>query len=400
VTGGYTGGPYGWGGYSMGYKFTPTQPGAVTQLGRFRGAYNDGSTIKLWDAANGNLLATANVTGTNWSYADITPVALTVGHEYWVTTYGGANVYYYIMPYEPYAVDGVKIIGGSYYWGDGMPTDYGYGVAYGMPDIHFERPSNVYLVQGNDGGFFRYDVTLNQWASLGKAPPQGGKWKSGSFLTSDGDHTIYAHRAECSPCELWAYDVTSGSWSQLSGMPGAKSQAGGCGDWYDGGIYAMKGANTNEFWRWDASAQWNALDPIPGVGVGMGADIVSHGRGAFFALKGGNTRELWVYVYVPEQLEGVQSSVTGRVEDAGMSLTLTPSPLVGNVLRIGYSLNQAGPASVTLFDVSGRAVAKRGFVAVRAGQLPLDLRRLSAGVYLVRLDDGHQSVVQKLVVQR
>jgi len=85
---------------------------------------------------------------------------------------------------------------------------------------------------------------------------------------------------------------------------------------------------------------------------------------------------------------------------AGMSLILSPSPLAGNVLHVEYSLTQAGPASVTLFDVSGRPVATRRFVADRSGELPLDLRSLSGGVYLVRLDDGRQSVVQKLVVQR
>lgn len=95
--------------------------------------------------------------------------------------------------------------------------------------------------------------------------------------------------------------------------------------------------------------------------------------------------------------------ISGRVEmepSAGMSLTLLPSPLVGNVLHIEYSLNQAGPASVTLFDIRGRAVARRDFTGAGAGKLPLDLRLLSGGVYLARLDDGHQSVVQKLVVQR
>ena len=95
--------------------------------------------------------------------------------------------------------------------------------------------------------------------------------------------------------------------------------------------------------------------------------------------------------------------ISGRVEmepSAGMSLTLSPSPLVGNVLHMGYSLTQAGPASVTLFDIRGRAVATRSFVADRSGELPMDLRRLSGGVYLARLDDGHRSVVQKLVVQR
>jgi len=84
----------------------------------------------------------------------------------------------------------------------------------------------------------------------------------------------------------------------------------------------------------------------------------------------------------------------------GMRLELWPTPLAGDVLHVEYSLNWAGPAVVTLFDVSGRPVATHRFVADRAGELPLDLRRLSTGVYLTRLDDGRQSVVQKLVVQR
>jgi hypothetical protein len=96
---------------------------------------------------------------------------------------------------------------------------------------------------------------------------------------------------------------------------------------------------------------------------------------------------------------GIQDRVESQ-PPAGISLTLLPSPFVGNVLHIEYSLTHAGPASVTLFDIRGRAVATRSFVADRSGELPMDLRRLSGGVYLARLDDGHRSVVQKFVVQR
>ncbi len=95
--------------------------------------------------------------------------------------------------------------------------------------------------------------------------------------------------------------------------------------------------------------------------------------------------------------------ISGRVEmepHVGMSLALSPSPLAGNVLHVEYSLNQAGPASVTLFDIRGRAVARRDCSGASAGKFPMNLRLLSGGVYLMRLDDGHRSVVQKLVVQR
>jgi hypothetical protein len=136
VTGGNIYGPVGWGSYSMGYKFTPTQSGAVTQLGRYRGSYSEQSTIKLWDASNGNLLASANVSGSGWSYANITPVMLTVGQNYWVSTYSGTNVYYYSMPYVPYTVNGVQIITGGYGYGDMMPNSEVGSTVYGMADIY------------------------------------------------------------------------------------------------------------------------------------------------------------------------------------------------------------------------------------------------------------------------
>jgi hypothetical protein len=97
------------------------------------------------------------------------------------------------------------------------------------------------------------------------------------------------------------------------------------------------------------------------------------------------------------------SGITGRdaVEPhAGMSLILTPSPLADGVLQVEYNLNKSGPASVTIFDVLGRPVAKRDFTEADAGEFQLGLRSLSAGVYLVRLDDGRSAVSQKLVVQR
>jgi len=97
------------------------------------------------------------------------------------------------------------------------------------------------------------------------------------------------------------------------------------------------------------------------------------------------------------------SGVSGRAEmepRAGMSLTLLPSPLAGNVLRVEHNLTRPGPASVTLFDVSGRVAFICDFIGTRAGELAFDLHSLGAGVYLVRLEDGHQNVARRLVVRR
>ncbi len=85
---------------------------------------------------------------------------------------------------------------------------------------------------------------------------------------------------------------------------------------------------------------------------------------------------------------------------SGIGLKPFPNPHVGNILHVGYSLNQVGPAEVSLFDIRGRVILVRDFAGCRDGVLPLDLGGLNGGVYVVRLDDGRSAATQKLVIQR
>jgi hypothetical protein len=155
--------------------------------------------------------------------------------------------------------------------------------------------------------------------------------------------------------ELFAYDVNGDTWwsQHLDGMPFynsvtgkyKKSSEGGCGTWYDGHLYALKGNNTGELWRYSPPTEttpagtWTALDTIPRVGstgkkkwIKGGADIVSNGDGVFYALKGNNCLEFWCYVPTAETpgfgsyarnspWRGTDGAETGLAE--GMS-ALTP----------------------------------------------------------------------------
>jgi hypothetical protein len=56
-------------------------------------------------------------------------------------------------------------------------------------------------------------------------------------------------------------------------------------------------------------------------------------------------------------------------------------------------------AKVTVFDVTGRTVYEFGFVASGTGTRSVDLRGLSAGVYLVRFEAAGNNLSQKLIVQ-
>jgi hypothetical protein len=268
----------------------------------------------------------------------------------------------------------------------------------------------VYLLKGHSGEFYRYNVSTGEWEERQHAPPDKHNelWKAGSFITFDGDRTIYAHRSFAN--EVWTFDVVDQEWSgaPMSGMPGVQSQDGGCGDWYRFGVFALKGGDTREFRAYLADpGVWFDLDDMPKKGVNKqprnvfwGADIVSHGCGAFFALKGHDTPEFWRYVLVPGRLNGGQDAGLGNV-DAGLpAMVLASSPFAGRAMGIRYSLPVRGPAHFTVLDVAGREVLRRDIIGERVGRCDLDLQGVSAGVYIVRLSSTAGDTKRKLVIQR
>jgi hypothetical protein len=83
-----------------------------------------------------------------------------------------------------------------------------------------------------------------------------------------------------------------------------------------------------------------------------------------------------------------------------VGLAFAPNPLVSGRVTLRYSLPKAGAASISVYDVTGRSVLSRSLVATRTGAVSLDVRSLSAGIYLVRLDADQYTTTSKLVVQR
>ena len=136
--------------------------------------------------------------------------------------------------------------------------------------------------------------------------------------------------------------------------------------------------------------------------VKYGAKLVGLGNGAFFTLKGNKTVEMWRYV-IPMAMAGAngpeRSGVMGRRTQLPLGVTVAPNPLTGKRATLRYSLPKAGPAQLSVFDVSGRTVQSVSLVASRTGAVNLDLRSLSAGIYLVKFEADSYSATQKLVVQ-
>jgi hypothetical protein len=170
----------------------------------------------------------------------------------------------------------------------------------------------AYLLKGGGCEFYRYDPVTG-WSQPLADAPQGAHayWKKGSWLAYGGGDYIYALKAMYR--EFYRYNLNTGLWSTngelepmpLEGSAGSKKPGvGGCGahDYVNNVIYALKGKNQREFWRYSVlNNRWIEVQAIPsgssGKRVKDGGDIVyAPSLGAFYVLKGNRTNEFWRYV--------------------------------------------------------------------------------------------------------
>jgi len=280
----------------------------------------------------------------------------------------------------------------------------------------------VYLLKGYKNEFYRYNTATDSWQTMTSAPVGGKeKWDKGSWLVEKKapgpppkPYTIYAHKAKYH--EFYAYNTANDSWSPaLQPMPTAgsagnkKSKDGSCAALLDDSIYALKGGNTREFWRYSIlDNAWAERETIP-TGpfkkkVKAGSDIVTVGD-VLYATKGNKSNELWMYtpsayLFEPPRHDGVLAKATGsRVSRVEVS----PNPLTSGFVTVHFTrpLESSNPRILlSIYNVAGQWIAAQTFVTGRSGVLSLDLRHLSNGVYLLEFSSGGFAVAQKLIVER
>lgn len=92
--------------------------------------------------------------------------------------------------------------------------------------------------------------------------------------------------------------------------------------------------------------------------------------------------------------------IAGENAAAGRpSVSIAPNP-IGRSATARYSLPKAGLVTFDLYDVTGRKVLTQTITAGPPGSAKLDLRKLKAGVYTVKVKANGYSTTQKLVVER
>jgi N-acetylneuraminic acid mutarotase len=98
-------------------------------------------------------------------------------------------------------------------------------------------PNDAYLysLKGNNTfEFYQYNTAHNNWLSRESIPAVGhsGKKKAvkkGAALALATDSTVYAAKGN-NTCELWRYDPLGDSWTQRADVPtGSRATREGCG---------------------------------------------------------------------------------------------------------------------------------------------------------------------------
>jgi hypothetical protein len=297
---------------------------------------------------------------------------------------------------------------------------------------------SVYAIPASGTNYFwRYDIANDSWdyprdaANYPVDVPYGQNgvrckygsdlsWLNGKLYVLKGSGTL----------EAYGYNHIDTAWTDTLDVvtflgPRLRRVKSG-GSLVAGGdrLYALKGGNTQEFWRnWKYPGlrdTWRQLADIP---LALGGRRVKVKRGSamawadstIFCLKGSNSYEFWEYKPSADTValfnglepdrEGVMAE-KGALDESRPWLVAYPNPTrIG--LTISYNLIGSSPTRLRIYDAAGKLVANlwdaarsRGRYVTHWNALAAGGGRVAAGVYFVKLESGGSRLTQKFIVQR
>ncbi len=166
--------------------------------------------------------------------------------------------------------------------------------------LTFLRPNFIYALKGNKTNeFYRYDITTGQWEKMADIPYAPDKRKpvgNGASLTSDFERYIYALKGN-NTLEFWRYDAINNVWEKLTDVPlGERRVKDGAGIVFvkkgdSSLIYLLKGSKTNEFYAYYVEGSiWLNRPPAPfgpsNKPYTKGSAITYDGKEYIYVLKG------------------------------------------------------------------------------------------------------------------
>lgn len=157
-------------------------------------------------------------------------------------------------------------------------------ISYGHTSVMVD--DYLYVFRGYAGNaFWRYDTVNNVWNSLQDLPQPA--YYGADMTYNENSGKIYAIFGGYSQ-KFYSYDIENNEWTKLNDLldtpwTGASLESGG------NSIFAVRGNGSTDFWEYRINEGiWRGRAPIS-LTVGQGSDLVNGQDGNLYAVRGANT---------------------------------------------------------------------------------------------------------------
>ena len=296
--------------------------------------------------------------------------------------------------------------------------------ASGLVGVNINGTDYIFAMKGSKTDeFYLYNILTNTWTPTPTKPTAGtsGKvgYKKGSCLCYDGDSLVYVMKGNYG--DLFRYNLITNIWTELKrynyklfiNRDGKRKKIGeGSGLVYcNNNIYFIKGGNTDEFWRYDiAKDTFVQMGPATDWDIPTGSGKRVKGGGCitmlgnnFYVAKGSNTPEFYRhglplsdFLTLPKSTgEGTASKT---VTTNSFNLTIVPNPVI-KVATVRYTLPVAASVTINLFNVIGGLIkSQTNSNPTKSGLFMIN--DLPAGIYILRIIMNKNELTKKVVIEK
>jgi len=261
----------------------------------------------------------------------------------------------------------------------------------------------IYAGSGaNNNEWKRFNINLGLWEDLAFLPRE--KFKIGSGLCFDGDSFLYLTQGGSKYNAFFRLNLNSLTpiWESLPNLPligsGGKKKKikeGGALVFAssNGKIYATKGGNTLEFWRFDpASDSWYQAEDVGSPQIpykrikGGGSLTYSSFAYGIFATIGNNTNEFWFYNPGKEASEVFFAN--NQLKNSNLSHKAS--------MAFSFPITVEEWGDVCVYNLLGEVIGK-----VPKGEKTLDfISRLPSGIYFLEIKAKNRRETRKVIIAR
>jgi N-acetylneuraminic acid mutarotase len=180
--------------------------------------------------------------------------------------------------------------------------------------------------------------------------------------------------------DLWAYNTSLDSWSQVADLPGQGRSNASAFTLY-GKAYVFCGVNAapqNDMWRYDPSGNnWTRVADYPGnANTNNIAFSIHHRAYAGLGYDNANQCQKDLWEYIPDSTSGIAESVSTMI------FHISPNPVTDHFIISTETMIESGDAELILYSSNGKIVLKK-----KLGQFPILISRsgIQSGLYYYSL---------------